>query len=455
MNDSMTSVADIPDDANDDLSGISPELVLVDPELARLAREREAVPTTPALTRGSTLRLVRAGDSTPDATEAPIVPRPTAPAVEPAAGPPTHAAETADAQPARSVASSTPPIDVEPAVSVEPALPSVPAEVEPEPEPVVQQTRIVEAEPARALEPPRRDIPSPLAEPVRPSRPETLQSPEPSITTSREMTLPVMPHPVARPTGAAPTRRTSPPRRKGGRRGLALLAAVAVASVAVLGFLQLTSRSPDSAGDGGGRSAVGTPPSAKPTPTSKAQVAKTKAKAKVAAKASPKPKSTTKPATHQTGATGGAAQTGSAKPKAAAPKPTQPKASQPKTSQSKPTQKPVESKPATRQPPNVSSGTARSPVPKPVTSPVPASQTRRFAWAPVDGATGYHVELFRGADRVLAQETKDPVLELGSSWRYEGKTVQLTPGTYRWYVWPVTKSGRATEAVVQAKLDIP
>jgi hypothetical protein len=34
----MTSVADIPDDANDDLSGISPELVLVDPELARRVR---------------------------------------------------------------------------------------------------------------------------------------------------------------------------------------------------------------------------------------------------------------------------------------------------------------------------------------------------------------------------------------------------------------------------------
>lgn len=455
MNDSMTSVADIPDDANDDLSGISPELVLVDPELARLAREREAVPTTPALTRGSTLRLVRAGDSTPDATEAPIVPRPTAPAVEPAAGPPSHDAETDDPLPVESAASSAPPIDVEPDLSAEPTLPLVPAEIEPEPEPVVPPTRIVEAEPARALEPPRRDIPAPLAEPVRPSRPETLPSPEPAITSSREMTVPVMPHPVARPTGAAPTRRTSVPRRKGGRRGLALLAAVAVASVAVLGFLQLTGGSTDTSGDGG-RSAVGTPPSAKPTPTSKAQAPTTKAKAKAAAKPSPKPKPTSKPATPKSGTTGAAAQTGSTKPKAAAPKATQPKASQPKASQPKPTQKPVQPKPATSQPPKVSSGgAARSPAPRPGASSAPAAQTRRFAWAPVDGATGYHVELFRGADRVLAQETKEPVLELGSSWRYQGKTVQLTPGTYRWYVWPVTKSGRATEAVVQAKLDIP
>ena len=42
MNESMRSVADIPgDDVEDDLSGISPELVLIDPELARLMRERE------------------------------------------------------------------------------------------------------------------------------------------------------------------------------------------------------------------------------------------------------------------------------------------------------------------------------------------------------------------------------------------------------------------------------
>jgi hypothetical protein len=103
----------------------------------------------------------------------------------------------------------------------------------------------------------------------------------------------------------------------------------------------------------------------------------------------------------------------------------------------------------------VSRGTP-PPVPKPTTAtPATAPETRRFAWAPVPGATGYHVELFKGADRVLAQETKQPVLELGSTWRYEGKTVRLSPGVYRWYVWPVTNSGRATQAVVQAKLTIP
>ena len=56
---------------------------------------------------------------------------------------------------------------------------------------------------------------------------------------------------------------------------------------------------------------------------------------------------------------------------------------------------------------------------------------------------------------MLAKETKEPILELGSTWRFEGRLVHLTPGSYRWYVWPVTKTGRATEAVVQAKLSIP
>ncbi len=89
------------------------------------------------------------------------------------------------------------------------------------------------------------------------------------------------------------------------------------------------------------------------------------------------------------------------------------------------------------------------------TAPVVAPEPRRFAWAPVAGAIGYHVELFKGTNRVLAKETTDPVLEIGQSWRYEGRTNRLTPGSYRWYVWPVTKGGRSTRAVVQATLDVP
>jgi hypothetical protein len=462
MNDSMTSVADIPDDANDDLSGISPELVLVDPELARLARERQALPTTPALTRASTLRLVRQVDGT-TGTEAPIVPRPSPSGVdlavpppvpdEPVTPAPAPGRETApDATPpVASAAAPAPPVVFDPlGPEISPPL-AEPVEPEPRPEPIVPATRIVEAEPARALEPPRREIPAPLADPVRPSRPEPPEAPEPPISQTMEVAVPVMPHPVARPTGAAPTRRAPPSRRKG-RRGLALLVAVAAASLAVLGFLQLTGGSPDPANDGGGRSAVGTPPSAKATHPSKTRaVVKAKAAAKPAPKPKPKPKAKTRPSTPKTGTAGGAAKPGPSKPKAATPKPTQPKASRPT-----PTQKAAQPKPATSQAPKVSSGTRRSPAPSPSTpAPAAAPETRRFAWAPSPGATGYHVELFKGADRVLAQETKEPVLELGSTWRYDGKTMRFSPGTYRWYVWPVTKGGRATQAVVQATLTIP
>ena len=61
----------------------------------------------------------------------------------------------------------------------------------------------------------------------------------------------------------------------------------------------------------------------------------------------------------------------------------------------------------------------RDPRPREEIGPAPpraAAEPRRFAWAPVDGATRYHVELFRGSDRVLARETVRPTLELGTSW---------------------------------------
>ena len=100
---------------------------------------------------------------------------------------------------------------------------------------------------------------------------------------------------------------------------------------------------------------------------------------------------------------------------------------------------------------------SQRPAAKKAAAPPPRAEAepRRFAWAPVDGATRYHVELFRGSERVLARETVRPTLELGTSWRHEGRVVRLTPGQYRWYVWPVTSGGRATKAIVQARLAIP
>jgi len=84
-----------------------------------------------------------------------------------------------------------------------------------------------------------------------------------------------------------------------------------------------------------------------------------------------------------------------------------------------------------------------------------AATSRRFAWAPVDGAVGYRVELFRGDKQVLRANTKAPVFELAPRWRHRGQAEELVSGSYRWYVWPVLASGPAAQAVVQARLAIP
>jgi hypothetical protein len=89
-------------------------------------------------------------------------------------------------------------------------------------------------------------------------------------------------------------------------------------------------------------------------------------------------------------------------------------------------------------------------------TPAATVPARRFAWAPVEGAVGYRVELFRGDAQVLRATTKQPFYELRSAWRHQGHAERLSPGAYRWYVWPVLPSGQAAgEAVVQAKLTVP
>jgi hypothetical protein len=80
---------------------------------------------------------------------------------------------------------------------------------------------------------------------------------------------------------------------------------------------------------------------------------------------------------------------------------------------------------------------------------------RPFAWAPSPGASAYHVELFRGPEKVFAAETKKPAIDVPARWRHAGRSQTLAPGDYRWYVWPVVSGRRALEATVQAKLVVP
>jgi hypothetical protein len=84
-----------------------------------------------------------------------------------------------------------------------------------------------------------------------------------------------------------------------------------------------------------------------------------------------------------------------------------------------------------------------------------ALEPRRFAWAPVAGASAYRVEFFRGNSRIFSSVTSDPQLTLPPSWSYESRKEQLTPGIYRWYAWPVIAGVRQSKATVQATLAIP
>ena len=93
--------------------------------------------------------------------------------------------------------------------------------------------------------------------------------------------------------------------------------------------------------------------------------------------------------------------------------------------------------------------------PLPVSHPVATTAAKTLAWAPASGAVGYEVQLFRGSKRVLLIRTSHPRLQLGSSWRYEGRLVRRQGGTYRWYVWPLFQGNRrASAAIVQTRIVI-
>jgi hypothetical protein len=84
----------------------------------------------------------------------------------------------------------------------------------------------------------------------------------------------------------------------------------------------------------------------------------------------------------------------------------------------------------------------------------PTAIARRFAWAPVSGATEYHVEFFRGPERVFARNVEQPELALPASWSHGGEKQSLRPGRYKWYVWPVVSGLRQSRAAVQTTVRI-
>ena len=62
--------------------------------------------------------------------------------------------------------------------------------------------------------------------------------------------------------------------------------------------------------------------------------------------------------------------------------------------------------------------------------------SQRLEWAPVAGADGYEVAIYRGGQRVFAAHTPVPRLDLAWSVRRE-----LPRGILAWYVWPTRKGG--------------
>jgi hypothetical protein len=111
---------------------------------------------------------------------------------------------------------------------------------------------------------------------------------------------------------------------------------------------------------------------------------------------------------------------------------------------------PTQTKPATTAKPKTKPSRPQTRTPA-----VSRPAARPFAWAPTPGASAYHVELFRGAERVFAADTRKPAIDIPGRWRFAGRSRMLAPGSYRWYVWPVMGERRAQEATVQAELVIP
>jgi hypothetical protein len=65
-----------------------------------------------------------------------------------------------------------------------------------------------------------------------------------------------------------------------------------------------------------------------------------------------------------------------------------------------------------------------------------------LSWRATRGAALYNVQLFRGSQKILSAWPRSAALRLASHWTYGGREHRLTPGAYRWYVWPAYRQGK-------------
>jgi hypothetical protein len=67
---------------------------------------------------------------------------------------------------------------------------------------------------------------------------------------------------------------------------------------------------------------------------------------------------------------------------------------------------------------------------------VRASRPPLLRWTPVRGASYYNVQLYRDGRKILTAWPTGASYRLKKRWNYAGVTRRLTPGRYRWLVWP-------------------
>jgi hypothetical protein len=87
-------------------------------------------------------------------------------------------------------------------------------------------------------------------------------------------------------------------------------------------------------------------------------------------------------------------------------------------------------KPATNEPAAARPALTRPAVGARVTAPP------LLAWRAVPRATYYNVQLYRAGRKILTVWPGTTSFKLERSWRFDGRTYRLSPGLYRWYVWP-------------------
>jgi hypothetical protein len=59
-----------------------------------------------------------------------------------------------------------------------------------------------------------------------------------------------------------------------------------------------------------------------------------------------------------------------------------------------------------------------------------------LAWEAVEKATFYNLQLFQGSEKVLSVWPARNRFRLRDKWAFDGQLHALTPGRYRWYIWP-------------------